>query len=607
MRSTLALFPLFTGLAFTQSASSILSAIEAAAKSAASCAACEAILVTLQGLAHTGNDAFDDVIIGVCEAAGVEDADVCQGAIGLEGPILAHDLREMTIPSRTAQEFCATVFGLCQYPAVRPYTVSFPSPKPATPPPAPSGKTPIQVVHFSDIHVDLSYETGANYNCTKNICCRPYTTADKPGNTAYPAGQYGNHGCDSPKVLEQSLYAAVEKYASNAAFTLFTGDAVEGAVWLVNQAENTNDIKDAYKTMASALKMPVYAATGNHEAAPVNSFPPKTVDTTLSSQWVYDTLAAAWTPWIGSTAAKQADDYGAYSYVVPNHNLRIISVNTNFWYRENFWLYEKTMEFDPNGQLAWLVSELQAAETAGQRAYIIGHMPFGTSDTFYDYSDYLNQIVNRYEATIAASFFGHTHKDQFELSYTTPSAPSAANAIMTSYICPALTPTSGEPAFRVYSVDPTTFAVLDYTEYSASLEAANYQTAGPTWIPYYSAKATYGTPLNYTSPTAELTPAFWHNVTQLFETNDAVFQQYIARKSRGYGANACTGDCKTSEICQLRAANSQYNCGTVKPGINFKREEDVSQAVGGHDHSDECAGSKVAAFMKKIVAKSEAS
>jgi sphingomyelin phosphodiesterase len=111
------------------------------------------------------------------------------GAIALEGPILAHDLRVMTIGTRTSQLFCLTVFGLCQWPDIEAYTVSL-SAKPATTRPAPSGESPIQVVHISDIHVDLSYETGASYNCTKNICCRPYTAADAPGNNDYPAGEY---------------------------------------------------------------------------------------------------------------------------------------------------------------------------------------------------------------------------------------------------------------------------------------------------------------------------------------------------------------------------------------------------------------------------------
>lgn len=333
----------------------------------------------------------------------VEDSDVCAGAIGLEGPIIAQDLRKMTLGSHTSQLFCITFFGLCDFPAVTPYNVPFPSPKPATQRPAVSGKTPLKIVHFSDIHVDHEYEVGANTNCTKPICCRPYTSADAPGNNSYPAGEYGNYNCDAPVSLEESMYAAIKEVAPDATATLFTGDIVEGAVWLVNSTGNIADINDAYSRM-SGLKN-LFATTGNHESSPVNSFPPKAVGVT-TNQWVYDTLSTNWIPFIGSTAASSADSFGAYSTLLPGGNLRVISINTNLYYKSNYWLYEATMETDPSGQLAWLVTELQAAETAGQRVYIIGHMPMGSNDALHDGSNYFNQITQRYSATIAALFFG---------------------------------------------------------------------------------------------------------------------------------------------------------------------------------------------------------
>jgi len=85
---------------------------------------------------------------------------------------MAHDLREMSIGSKMSKIFCTTFFGLCDYPDVTAYTVPFPSPKPSTGRPAPSGQTPIKVVHFSDIHVDQFYVPGSNANCSKPTCCR---------------------------------------------------------------------------------------------------------------------------------------------------------------------------------------------------------------------------------------------------------------------------------------------------------------------------------------------------------------------------------------------------------------------------------------------------
>jgi sphingomyelin phosphodiesterase len=100
--------------------------------------------------------------------------------------------------------------------------------------------------------------------------------------------------------------------------------------------------------------------------------------------------------------------------------------------------------------------------------------------------------------------------------------------------------------------------VLDMHVYYADMTASTYQT-DPTWELLYSVKDTYGSQLGYTDSTAELTPAFWHNVTALFENDDTIFQEYISRKTRGYDVSTCDSDCKTAEICQLRAAQSQYN------------------------------------------------
>lgn len=68
----------------------------------------------------------------------------------------------------------------------------------------------------------------------------------------------------------------------------------------------------------------------------------------------------------------------------------------------SFWLYDQNSQVyvidsnpvyiqlnslsspDPNGLLAFLVSQLQAAEDAGQRTWIIGHIPSGKSDFAHD-------------------------------------------------------------------------------------------------------------------------------------------------------------------------------------------------------------------------------
>jgi sphingomyelin phosphodiesterase len=245
------------------------------------------------------------------------------------------------------------------------------------------------------------------------------------------------------------------------------------------------------------------------------------------------------------------------------------------------------MQTDPNGQFTWLVNELQGAEDAGENVYIISHIPPGSSDYFHGASNIFNQIVNRYEATIAGMFYGHTHLDEFEISYSDYNNRNAQNAVAMSYITPSMTPTSGAPTFRVYSIDPVTYAILDFTDYTTDITAPSL-----VWKKYYSAKETYGALLTppVTSATAELTPAFWHDVTAVFEASDAAFQGYYARRSRGFKVKACDAACKAEQICMMRAGESQYNCDPFKIGFNIaKRDED---SENGH-HRDECEGTKV--------------
>lgn len=573
----------------------------------AECSACQALLVVLQALAHLGNDAFTDTIIEVCVLLQIEDDDVCTGAIGLEGPILAHDLRNMDIPSKTSELFCLTIFGLCQWPAVdTSYSVSM-SAKPANASrPESSGQTPIQIVHISDIHVDQNYTTGTSYNCTKNVCCRAYDADDAVGVTDYPAGAYGNVECDSPVTLEESLYAAIEELVPNRTFTIFTGDVIVGDVWETTDNEVSGGMNDAYGRMEGIGQ--TYAVIGNHDSCPVDSFPPAAVDTTYAdeTQIFYTTLSEDIASWIGSSGSSSvAENYGSYSVVDSTTGLRLISINTNFWYKSNYWMYEQTMEYDPSGMLAWLASELETAETAGERVWLMGHMPLGSSDTFHDQSYYFDTIIQRFSGTISAVFYGHTHKDEFEIAYTDYSSPSADTATMMSYIAPALTPTSGNPTFRVYDVDPVTFGILDMTTYYANISSPTYQD-GPTWQKLYSVKETYGAALGYTDSAAELTPAFWHNVTALFEDDDTIFQEYYARKTRDYSTATCTGDCKTSEICQLRAAQAQYNCATVTPGINLRKRREMKRDIAesglvDNAHDDHaCESSAVAPVMSSI-------
>lgn len=51
------------------------------------------------------------------------------------------------------------------------------------------------------------------------------------------------------------------------------------------------------------------------------------------------------------------------------------------------------------------------------QVHIIGHIPPGSGDCLTPWSWNYYKIINRYESTVTAQFFAHTHLDEFEIFY----------------------------------------------------------------------------------------------------------------------------------------------------------------------------------------------
>lgn len=68
------------------------------------------------------------------------------------------------------------------------------------------------------------------------------------------------------------------------------------------------------------------------DVAPVNAFPRSTSPSAHASDWVYELTARDWQKWIGHHAANQVRNRsGCYARVHPGTDLKIISLNTNYW------------------------------------------------------------------------------------------------------------------------------------------------------------------------------------------------------------------------------------------------------------------------------------
>ncbi|KAI0003863.1 Metallo-dependent phosphatase [Russula compacta] len=412
----------------------------------------------------------------------------------------------------------------------------------------------LKVLHLSDFHIDPRYATGSEANCTSGLCCRANNfNTGSPNETVLPAPRYGWFGCDTPFSLAAAALEAIPVLTGTQntgfAWTVYTGDLVSH--------DPENELSRDYVTYAETVLYdlfnrslgsgPVYAALGNHDSYNQAQDAPHSLGGDLADQfsWNYDHVASLWNyeNWLPSSSVAQARaHYGAYS-VQRTDGLRIISLNTDFWYRANFFNYINLTQPDNSGMLRFLTDELQDAEDNGDRVWIMGHVLSGWdgSNPLESSSNLFYQIVDRFSPHVIANiFFGHTHEDMFSIFYANNATSiSAGTALATFWVGPSITPlTNLNSGFRVYEVDSATFDILDAHTWRSdvnSYPALDKQTAiGPTYVYEYSTRAAYGTNIPW-GPNDPLNATWWHLVTEQMEVNPSLVSVRESPASRLVG------------------------------------------------------------------------
>ena len=106
---------------------------------------------------------------------------------------------------------------------------------------------------------------------------------------------------------------------------------------------------------------------------------------------------------------------------------------------------------DSSGALQWLVSVLAEAEAAGEKVHIMSHIPPGNNDCLGGWGRNYARIIERFENTVVAQFFGHTHNDQFVVFYDSQTKSRPLNV---GFVTPSVTTYTGmNPAYVIYTVD----------------------------------------------------------------------------------------------------------------------------------------------------------
>ena len=322
-----------------------------------------------------------------------------------------------------------------------------------------------------------------------------------------PDKSFGRYGADTSWQLLRSALAQIKAVLPHPAFVLITGDFLahhfrdqfDAAAHDHSDAAYRRFVDHTMRFLALQLERsfsgaPILPALGNNDDI-CGDFRLQPEGPFLADMLpVVRGLADGGKPELGPAWTS----LGNYSAAVPGlSGVRLVFANTVFLSRRYRNACGPPGGADPGqATLAWLATELAAARQAHQRVWLAYHVPPGIDGfatwrlgscpdhiiPMWDkaYAEPLYTLLRHYADTIAASFAGHTHMDDFRL------IGDAGGNFAFALITPAISPIFGQnPAFRTVAYNAEG-GILDQTTY----ELANLAQAGAgvpaKWRPEYT-------------------------------------------------------------------------------------------------------------------------
>ncbi|KJH44237.1 hypothetical protein DICVIV_09748 [Dictyocaulus viviparus] len=369
-----------------------------------------------------------------------------------------------------------------------------------------AGKPTLRVLHLTDIHLDMMYTPGMETKCSEAQCCRP---------------QQGH------------------RISSNQYFR-----------YLPN--------------------VPTYFSVGNHEGVPIDNFAPHFTPERFHMDWLYNTMADAWSDWLPKDQIETVKYMGCYmKKIYPG--LRLISINNVLGGDAiNFFLYVN--QTDPDGTMTWLIRQLHDAELAGDRVHILSHIPGADSEALEGWAINYYRVINRFENVVVGQFFGHSHSEEFYITYEDPQS-SSSRPTSVVYSAPSFTTYSEFfPAYRIYTIDGvyqgSSYQVVDFEEWYMNLTEANENPQNPQWKQLYSS-------VNEEYGLKSQSPAEWNKMIERMRTDDVLFDKYrknYYRRSTFDGISDCDENCKRGWLCNARQMHhSKTLCRNLGPLVEKRR------------------------------------
>jgi sphingomyelin phosphodiesterase acid-like 3 len=194
---------------------------------------------------------------------------------------------------------------------------------------------------------------------------------------------------------------------------------------------------------------------------------------------------------------------GYYSLDLFEKQLKVISLNTIMC--SGLILQDYSVQVGV--QFTWLSAQLAAAQRAGQKVWIVMHVPPGiyisgvtessgqlTGVAMMWYDEYQTSFLNilaAHPGLVSFALAGHTHMDEYRIL-----SPECVLEVT-----PGISPVFGnDPSYKIFTVDNSTFAPVDYQSIKYSLP-----TAPNSFSDYYQFTQAYSMP---SCSTASLTKLF---------------------------------------------------------------------------------------------------
>ena len=361
----------------------------------------------------------------------------------------------------------------------------------------------IPALLVSDIHFDPFHDparvqqlVGAPVSHWGSILSRPPSPNQRQAFTALQQTCHAR-GVDTPETLLRSSLRAMHARQPDAKFMLVSGDLVAHAFSCryttlfphATPAEYQSFVEKTIRYVIGQLRatfprIPMYVALGNNDSACGD------YRLDAGNNFLADTARIVASGLPASDRAAEIQDFaqsGSYSLTMapPMQHTRLIVIDDLFVSKNYRSCAGQPDSAPADAEIAWLQNQLAQARQAGQRVWVMGHIPTGidpyatarrlgamcghVNPVLFLSSTKLADLLIDYADIVRLGIFAHTHMDEIRLLQPQHADPDSASSAVAIKMIPSISPVDGnDPSFTIARVNPSSAMLQNYKVVSAS-------------------------------------------------------------------------------------------------------------------------------------------